>query len=1320
MKKLVFLFCIMFIVIIFISGCTESDIKKAPLDGLEQDVRANAGAAISSAGLKTCADIAHSNCVELTTCGDYSGNSDTYFLLMNDISDSMSCLFLADGVILDLNGYTVTYAEGYNMMPNWNFESWTSGSPDNWDVSGASGARQGTKQEMPLLGDYSLYLPNAGSVVVSDWVYLPVGNRHYRGIILYQDGNGGIDLEVLNSGGSVVCSNTYGADFDGEGMVAFCDFDNQPAGNYRIRVTSNSNNMYLDLGGILPAHDHGVGVINYYNDAYCDTYSSQSCYGPDYLSQTGTPGASITVKNGYIDSGSFVHSGFGITSYFMGGASLEVENVIINVSGIDSNAIRTSSSGSISYSELYNYQPWITTRQHLHRAGSVIGSQDFHHNIASGGQGVINVVGENSRIYNNLIENDQSVTNHYAITYSADISDVYNNVFDPIRGSGILVYKSNGVSIYNNIFYSVAQPCDPEYITGTDLTYSTNAIRINDYYSDDTFDTDVYNNDFHIMGEYYTNPEHPGCTPISTGIFFSASGPNNNIFNNRFYTEKRNDNDNLHLYALYMGDATTANVPQDNKLVYNNYFESNDKAVWITSFYGPSIDMWLENNTFSRVDNIYYTPGDYDAAIQIGSGSFDANNLRLINNKFLNGFNPDFYSFTGLSGSYDLHKKSYLHVNVKDDLGNPVINSLVTAETLDLSYSVSDYTNNEGYAFLYLNDYDESGSTNSGGTRTQYGDYNVKANYGGSDYYYASQIDPSLENDIIIILGTGGCTLDEDCNYLDSLPCAEGVCNGGTCEVSHTTNSCNDGIDCTENDICSAGACGPGVPNDLLCPDNPSCTTKTCTITGCSYSDCIVDVDTLLYVPFDSDVNDYSSSNLVSSTVSSPVSSIGFVNGAYLFNGVDNYVEYGDSDIFSLPLTLMGWIKTDKIGHSSIIRTDDDSSYSGAWLEVTSSNKIRAGFGNGGGSVSANRYQLEVSADSIIANHWHHVTAVISGVNDIQIYVDGNPIIGSYSGSATSFSSTNGPISIGRRIVYGIDYFNGNLDEVKIKNIAMTQSQIVEEITGVAPTCTDSDGDTYSVEGGTCGLTDCNDANASINPGASDSNCNGVDEDCSGTPDQDYVSVPTSCGVGECSNSGSTSCVSASVVDSCTAGSPITEVCNGLDDDCDTLIDEELDCGTSISQTINLNSGWNVVSLQLFNSALTSEDFESTYVMKYNNGWISDWSGISGDEFSLEPLRGYYVYSLSDQSIVLSGNPVSSEYSLIDNTWNLFTVNNTISGNGFVASVFDGEFVYSPVSMFVPGGNYWVAVGDVLFGPPFYDGLSFNSVGSWIEWLFNI
>ena len=52
----------------------------------------------------------------------------------------------------------------------------------------------------------------------------------------------------------------------------------------------------------------------------------------------------------------------------------------------------------------------------------------------------------------------------------------------------------------------------------------------------------------------------------------------------------------------------------------------------------------------------------------------------------------------------------------------------------------------------------------------------------------------------------------------------------------------------------------------------------------------------------------------------------------------------------------------------------------------------------------------------------------------------------------------------------------------------------------------------------------------------------------------------TSCGIGACAATGSTSCVSGTVVDSCTPGAPGTEICgNGLDDDCDSSTDE--DCG---------------------------------------------------------------------------------------------------------------------------------------------------------------
>jgi hypothetical protein len=78
-------------------------------------------------------------------------------------------------------------------------------------------------------------------------------------------------------------------------------------------------------------------------------------------------------------------------------------------------------------------------------------------------------------------------------------------------------------------------------------------------------------------------------------------------------------------------------------------------------------------------------------------------------------------------------------------------------------------------------------------------------------------------------------------------------------------------------------------------------------------------------------------------------------------------------------------------------------------------------------------------------------------------------------------------------------------------------------------------------------------------PASADNTCDGVDDDCDGVADEDFVSSSTSCGVGACAAQGTTSCDSGSVVDSCRAGQPAMgdPSCDGVDDDCDGAVDED-------------------------------------------------------------------------------------------------------------------------------------------------------------------
>ncbi|MEZ4265838.1 MAG: MopE-related protein [Myxococcota bacterium] len=79
--------------------------------------------------------------------------------------------------------------------------------------------------------------------------------------------------------------------------------------------------------------------------------------------------------------------------------------------------------------------------------------------------------------------------------------------------------------------------------------------------------------------------------------------------------------------------------------------------------------------------------------------------------------------------------------------------------------------------------------------------------------------------------------------------------------------------------------------------------------------------------------------------------------------------------------------------------------------------------------------------------------------------------------------------------------------------------------------------------------------------------CDGADNDCNGAVDDGIPSTPTSCGVGSCAASGQLECTGGTLVDTCTAGTPSAEVCDGADNNCNGTVDEGIAptptaCGT--------------------------------------------------------------------------------------------------------------------------------------------------------------
>ena len=556
--------------------------------------------------------------------GNY-GEPDTTYMLTGDIASDRSTLFLGKDVTLDLNGYTLTYADGdYEHVRNYGFEEGLKG----WDVSNAPGAKiENTADVHQFIGDKILRL-KAGDVITSEYINLPVAGRSYYAMCgitghYYHDMGGDVtnDMRISvyvddEAGTQVRCTTRYGdttmvscpvenrsARLGGGFILAH--MNNLPAGKYRIRVKAE-NDCLVDQIDIRPAMDVGIGIVEKthpmgHNDhLYNRNHSAFFDYTADV--STGKPlsgipevegAGTVTIKNGVIKNGSRAVLSWGIQST-AGDVRIILDNLKFITSGINTVAV------DVPHATIINCRFEVRSPFIINRHGSEFYAVDLRGLKASevsfsefyGGQGCLVFKGKHSIIHHNHFVNRQTVTNHYSIMAMGDSSMVFENRFEPEIGSGLEIFRHKHIEIFNNLFRIKAAPPSCEYHEH----YSTNAIRVADYGAElgsprGCFGNRIYNNKFYITGKKFE--QYPEFIPMASAFFFSTSAGENYVFGNEIYIEQEDPDTDAEAYAFYIGNARGGQL-------FNNRITSNVTPIWVACGYGSATGILISENQFIR------------------------------------------------------------------------------------------------------------------------------------------------------------------------------------------------------------------------------------------------------------------------------------------------------------------------------------------------------------------------------------------------------------------------------------------------------------------------------------------------------------------------------------------------------------------------------------------------------------------------------------------------------------------------------------------------------------------------------------------------
>jgi hypothetical protein len=159
----------------------------------------------------------------------------------------------------------------------------------------------------------------------------------------------------------------------------------------------------------------------------------------------------------------------------------------------------------------------------------------------------------------------------------------------------------------------------------------------------------------------------------------------------------------------------------------------------------------------------------------------------------------------------------------------------------------------------------------------------------------------------------------------------------------------------------------------------------------------------------------------------------GKYNSSLNFDGTDDYIYTADSPSLDMGImTISAWIKTGTSTTQYISERNNATYY---FATGVTSQKLCMYLN----TVSNN---WDCSTKSVTDGSWHHVVSTWDGTNK-KLYIDGL-LDGTFGGAGGNIANAAVGINIGVRITGGTPsgYFNGQIDDVRIFNYALTPQQV--------------------------------------------------------------------------------------------------------------------------------------------------------------------------------------------------------------------------------------------------------------------------------------